>query len=380
MLLKYVTVISCLNSLLLAIALFIKRETNRKARNILSVLLMLMAVYSALIYTHYSLLTYQAYQMLKWYIPIDGLFLLLMGPCLYFYVLSVLQHPFMLFDWRSLLHIIPLLPCAIFNINFCNYAYTQRIEWLVRDFHIGTPEMSFLNIVLYLQMLAYLLICYSLVKKQLMVSNRIISGNSQIDISWLKTFLLINLVYIILSAPLCFYFENEQTNIIIGQLGIDIQFLYMFFKYILKHDVSEYRAENAEKDSNFKIHDTVADEYMIKLLAYMETHKPYCQADCSIHTLAEQTGIPVHHLSITLNNRLKKTFPDFVNKCRVEEAQRLLCDPASQQRTIESIGIDCGFGSKSTFNRAFLKHNVNMTPTEYRKNCSQCRSAQSKAV
>jgi len=367
MLLKYGTLISCINFLLLAIALFIKHDSNSKARNMLSVLLLLMTAYSGVIYIHYSLLTYHDYRLLAYYIPIDGLFILLMGPCLYFYILSVLQQPFRILSWRSLLHLAPLLPCAIFNIQFSSYPYSRRIAWLMSDFRTGTKEMNLLNIVLYFQMLCYLLVCYLLVERQLMISSKVITGNSQVDVSWLKTFVIINLGCMLLSAPLCFYFANEQANIIIGQLGMDILFLYLFFKSILKQDTSPYIAEPSKKDSAFKIHDTITDEYLIKLLTYMEEHKPYRQADCTIQTIAEQMDIPVHHLSITLNNRLKKTAPDFLNEYRVEEAKQLLRSPQSERRTIESIGVDCGFGSKTTFNRVFLKYTGNMTPTEYRK-------------
>jgi len=319
------------------------------------------------IYIHYLLLTYHDYRLLAYYIPIDGLFVLLMGPCLYFYILSVLQQPFRILSWRSLLHLAPLLPCAIFNIQFSSYPYSRRIAWLMSDFRTGTKEMNLLNIVLYFQMLCYLLVCYLLVERQLMISSKVITGNSQVDVSWLKTFVIINLGCMLLSAPLCFYFANEQANIIIGQLGMDILFLYLFFKSILKQDTSPYIAEPSKKDSAFKIHDTITDEYLIKLLTYMEEHKPYRQADCTIQTIAEQMDIPVHHLSITLNNRLKKTAPDFLNEYRVEEAKQLLRSPQSERRTIESIGVDCGFGSKTTFNRVFLKYTGNMTPTEYRK-------------
>jgi AraC-like DNA-binding protein len=376
MLLKYITLISCFNSLLMALALLFKRDTNSKARNLLSTLFVIMSVYSALIYIHYMVLTRQT-QLNGLYMPIDAFVILLIGPCLYFYVLSVLLQPLRLFAWRSLLHFIPLLLCVFFIVNFCSYPYSRRLEWLIRDFNIGTPETKLINIVLYLQILLYLSICYRLVKKQLLISNHVLSANTAVDIAWLKTFLRINLFYIVLSAPLCFYFHNEEANIIIGQLAVTIQFMYLFFKYILKHDIPADSTKNLEKDSNFKIQDAKADEYLSTLLSHMESNAPYRLVDCNIQLVAEQTGIPTHYISIVLNTRLKQTFPNFINKYRVEKAQVLLCDQACKRKTIESIGADCGFGSKATFNRVFRKYTANMTPTEYRRSCVRRNSDQS---
>jgi len=77
------------------------------------------------------------------------------------------------------------------------------------------------------------------------------------------------------------------------------------------------------------------------------------------------TGISVHHLSNILNNRFEKNFSDFINAYRVEEAKRVLSLDQFTKMTLEAIGYECGFGSKSSFNKAFKKI-TNFTPSEYR--------------
>src|ERR1035437_8643921 len=106
MFLKYLSLFSSFNFFMLAIVSRVKKTPNKKSNNILSILLLFMAVYSGFIFVHYSTLISQAYSYLRYYAPIDGIFLLLMGPCLYYYVSSVLGKS-VRFNLRSSVHLIP---------------------------------------------------------------------------------------------------------------------------------------------------------------------------------------------------------------------------------------------------------------------------------
>jgi AraC-like DNA-binding protein len=63
---------------------------------------------------------------------------------------------------------------------------------------------------------------------------------------------------------------------------------------------------------------------------------------------------------------MNKSFFDFVNEYRVQEAKRLLCSPQSDHLSILGIALDAGFNSKSAFYTAFGKY-AGITPSEYRK-------------
>ena len=58
-----------------------------------------------------------------------------------------------------------------------------------------------------------------------------------------------------------------------------------------------------------------------------------------------------------------KTFSDYVNEIRINEACRLLIQ---SEKTINQISFECGFETLSYFNRVFLKKK-NSTPSNYRK-------------
>ncbi|KZB57397.1 AraC family transcriptional regulator [Thalassospira xiamenensis] len=79
--------------------------------------------------------------------------------------------------------------------------------------------------------------------------------------------------------------------------------------------------------------------------------------------LANAVGVTPNQLSYVLNQHLGKSFFDFVNEVRTNEASRLLID--EPDRTILDIAISVGFNSKSTFNLAFKKI-TGKTPSAYR--------------
>ena len=59
-------------------------------------------------------------------------------------------------------------------------------------------------------------------------------------------------------------------------------------------------------------------------------------------------------------------FVSFVNSYRIAEAKKLLLDPNKYNLTIEAIGNESGFKSKSAFNGAFKKI-TGMTPSAFVK-------------
>jgi AraC-like DNA-binding protein len=63
---------------------------------------------------------------------------------------------------------------------------------------------------------------------------------------------------------------------------------------------------------------------------------------------------------------LQQNFFDFINRYRIEEAQRLLTDPPDKKITVLEVLYECGFNSKSSFNTLFKKH-TGLTPSEFKK-------------
>ena len=59
-------------------------------------------------------------------------------------------------------------------------------------------------------------------------------------------------------------------------------------------------------------------------------------------------------------------FFNFVNRYRVDEVKQKILNPKYDNYSVLGIALECGFNSKTAFNRIF-KHMTGLTPTEYKK-------------
>jgi AraC-like DNA-binding protein len=112
--------------------------------------------------------------------------------------------------------------------------------------------------------------------------------------------------------------------------------------------------------------ETDAKKYVSKIRSFMSNEKPYLDANLSLPGLAEKLNIPSHHLSRVINEQFNVNFFDFVNQYRVDEVKSRMDNPEFENLTILGIAFDCGFNTKSAFNRVFKKL-TGFTPSEYKK-------------
>jgi len=98
----------------------------------------------------------------------------------------------------------------------------------------------------------------------------------------------------------------------------------------------------------------------------MQEQNPYLDPTITIDELASTIDSNRHHVSQVLNEKLKKSFYDYINHYRVDEAKILLADPGKSSYKIASIAYEAGFNSLSTFNDVFRKL-AGQTPSQFRK-------------
>ena len=101
-----------------------------------------------------------------------------------------------------------------------------------------------------------------------------------------------------------------------------------------------------------------------KLLKVFEGEKPYLNPELTLSDLAEKLKTNTSVLSQVINTGFDKNFNDFVNEYRVEAFKQKINTPQYSHYTMLAVAYDCGFNSKTTFNRAFKKL-TNTMPSEF---------------
>ncbi len=133
----------------------------------------------------------------------------------------------------------------------------------------------------------------------------------------------------------------------------------------------EQQAGNTSESAREKYQKSVltteeSDRIAARLHAMMDSEKIYLQSDLSLPGLAQRLGISAHHISQVLNENIGRSFFDYINGLRIDEAKRMLKDPSRKHLSIAAIGFEAGFNSLSTFNSVFKKF-TKTTPSRYQR-------------
>jgi len=94
--------------------------------------------------------------------------------------------------------------------------------------------------------------------------------------------------------------------------------------------------------------------------------KVYLNINLSLSEIAKKFNISSGYLSQLINTHSGQNFSDYINELRINSSKIMLLEHQFQQYTVESIGLECGFKSKSNFYSAFKKF-TGQTPTEFVK-------------
>jgi AraC-like DNA-binding protein len=123
--------------------------------------------------------------------------------------------------------------------------------------------------------------------------------------------------------------------------------------------------ENA-KYENSSLSDNQAEDIHRRLALLMQEKKLYQIQELTLAMVSEELDLHPNTLSQVINSVEKKNFFDYINSLRIEEFKERIAIPDNQKYTLLSIAYECGFNSKTSFNRNF-KNLTGQSPSEYLK-------------
>jgi AraC-like DNA-binding protein len=160
------------------------------------------------------------------------------------------------------------------------------------------------------------------------------------------------------------YYTAKYTSYISGALSFSfIFYLSLMVIFYERNKIFNFSIPKKESYTN-KIEENVAHNTLLNITTVFEERKIYKRPDLTLSLLAKELSVRPQFLSQLLNDNLNKSFNQFINEYRVEEAKRLLKEDAHLK--IDAVGIECGFNSSSTFYSTFKKV-TGTTPSNYVK-------------
>lgn len=106
-----------------------------------------------------------------------------------------------------------------------------------------------------------------------------------------------------------------------------------------------------------------AQTIVIALDELMKTKHAYLDPELTLSKLSRKLCVPAKQISSAVNQVKQKNISRVINEYRIEHAKQAL---HSSDAPITQIFMNCGFQTKSNFNREFSRL-TGMTPSQYRK-------------
>ena len=132
-----------------------------------------------------------------------------------------------------------------------------------------------------------------------------------------------------------------------------------------------YRACGCFHESASYMSSGVDDSYAIsKIFTFVEKN---FNKDCSLETLAKETGHEYTYLSHCFKNFTGISYTQYIHMLRLNYAGILL---SNTKLSVLECSIECGYNSLRSFNRNFKSYH-GTTPLDYRK---RCNAPQNKAL
>lgn len=291
-------------------------------------------------------------------------FYALVIPCFYTFITHYIQAEDKLFSFVKeagflFLFQIAARLCFYFIFNTQNYAqvlsYYIQIEEII--------NLSF-TIVLFFKLV-------NLFVKQTKLIDVISSYD---NMKWLKNFLFLGFLIIILWSLAVVFNLNKTAhpNLIIyyplrfSSTMIIVWVSYNgFFRLNLITERVQLRKIISNERPLFLQKTDCTDGVFQKIESHLNTTQHFLNPNYDVSKLGKEINVSDRTIAKAITTRTNKNFTEYINFLRIKKAIEILKSTDFDHYTIVSVGFECGFNSKSTFYREFLKV-TGTNPTAFR--------------
>lgn len=297
---------------------------------------------------------------------------------LYFYTIELTRKETLTFK-KIFFHLIPFFLLVALAIPFFNLSKEEKINIFQNKGKGFEWYMIIQVLVILISGFAYTIASLSEIRKHQKRLQQILSNTDKMMLKWLE-YLTIGLGMIwlltiffdddvILNAVVAFvlfigFFGINQVPVFNSQWITDNK-LEKSSEYdnIPVSEISEMLPSPSRYAKSGLKEDDIS-RIMKQLEGMMKKDKPFTESELTLNDLAKKLDIYPNQLSQAINSKTGKSFYHYINSWRIEEFLALASLPENKKFTFLSLAYECGFNSKTTFNKYFKLH-TGKTPSEY---------------
>lgn len=285
------------------------------------------------------------------------------GPLLYLYV-SSLTHQ-IVYKPHRLIHFLPALITYLFLIPFYILPIAQKILVYQNNGLDFEMLLSPIRIITMISGVVYTVLSLIKVYRHKRNITNKFSNTEKINLSWLLYLIMgIAFIWLVVIFGIDEYIFATVVLFVffIGYFGIKQVGVFtsrqedILIAPLITTEKNKYTKSGLTEDS-------INDIYQ-ELSALMQKEKLYTDPEITLLQLSKELDIHPNYLSQVINTIEQKNFYDYINIQRIEEFKRIADLPGNRKFTLLSLAYECGFNSKTSFNRNFKKQ-TGISPSEY---------------
>lgn len=360
-----VLVISASQSAFLILLLITRPSANSRAKKLLIALLgvILLITVNNLVYAGRIYYTYPELSGFG-----RGMSLLL-GPLIYLYTKAIIDQGFR-FHWSQWLHALPYVFVMLLLYLGGSQPSEEVAIAMVDNFMTtgipATPTAITRFSIYVIQLLVYVLVARSLVKKTTGLDDLLISADRR-----KRWVLIVNLLLVVVGLVLLSWIASALITGFYGyQANFWLTIIYSIFIYMIAYravaNARELFPDFNKRYGTINIGEDKKSALLPDLLALFEKEKVFLNPDIKLADVASRLNTPPHVITSLINRELGKSFFELMNEYRVKEFIERSGSPDHAHLSILGIAQEVGYKSKSSFNMAFKKQ-TGQTPSQYLK-------------
>jgi AraC-like DNA-binding protein len=333
----FISAIGAFNGVVLSLYIFLRRKGRSLTTVFLGIMLLAISIrVSSSIFQYFNLSQPKAYLQ----ISLSACFLI--GPAVYYFFRSALTNPVSSFSsWKPVWLILAgILVTSAFVIPY-----------------VTDPTACDIAVyVIYTQWAGFLIATGFLLRP---VFRTLFHNAASLKITeklWLLIFAgncIILLVYVVSMMNLTIIKGMCVSGAVAFSLIMYLTVFFYLYGVKMENILQVQDPGQAIKPEKRRIAEADAQTWIRKLEKAIAEKELYKDPNLKLSDLAQKINISAHQLSQLLNDNLGKSFSTYINEYRINEACKLIIQDG--RLSLEAIGYEVGYNSKSTFYSAFRK-------------------------